>query len=156
MRPYWSLEVSFWCDSFQPTTCICPLCPSSVWFMDKLEGAAKPFTFPSFPASSLSPNIISALTLEMYHIVWITSFWTYLQHFEKAIVAAASYVTLVLVPPDAFQPCVVRYGNLCETNVAMYPKALAFPMPKQLDHGWKISKCSIRHKNFSRPLLPSM
>ena len=56
MRPYWSLEVSFWCDSFQPTTWICPLCPSSVWFMDKLEGAAKPFTFPSFPASSLSQS----------------------------------------------------------------------------------------------------
>ena len=43
----------------------------------------------------------------------------YLEHFEKAIVPAASYVTLVLVPPNAFQPCVVRYGNLSETTALM-------------------------------------
>ena len=33
-------------------TCIWPLWPSNVWFIDKLEGAASPFILPSFPDSS--------------------------------------------------------------------------------------------------------
>ena len=82
INPYWSLDVSFWWVSFQTTTlnhngyvavsmyifdnikmvkveinmgcltCIWPLWPSNVWFIDKLEGAASPFILPSFPDSS--------------------------------------------------------------------------------------------------------
>ena len=33
-----------------------PLCPSRVWFMDKLLGAAKPFAFTSLPAIQTFDN----------------------------------------------------------------------------------------------------
>ena len=35
-------------------TCIWPLCPSKVWFMERLEGAARPLTLPSFPDSNFN------------------------------------------------------------------------------------------------------
>ena len=53
INPYWSLEVNFWWISFQLTTWICPLCPSRVWFIARLDGAAKPLIFPSLEVSSL-------------------------------------------------------------------------------------------------------
>ena len=52
MSPCWSEDVNFWWDSFHVTTWICPWCPSSVWFIDKLEGAARPLILPSLPVSN--------------------------------------------------------------------------------------------------------
>ena len=52
INPYWSLEVNFWWISFQLTTWIWPLWPSRVWFIARLDGAAKPLIFPSLDVSS--------------------------------------------------------------------------------------------------------
>ncbi len=47
MRPLTSLVVSFACCSFHMVTWTASECPSSVWFIDRLLGAANPLTSPS-------------------------------------------------------------------------------------------------------------
>ena len=137
MRPYWSLEVSFWCDSFQPTTCICPLCPSSVWFMDKLEGAAKPFTLPSFPASSFSPEI----KLEL-------AFWSSLLFMNLPLALWEGHRRRRMRCNPG--PCSIQcISAVCcsvsqsERNKWFYVvrKALAFPIRKLLGHPLGIVEC---------------